>query len=40
MSIGAPSANDPVFFLHHGNVDRIFERWLQKYNRDPLLISQ
>ena len=35
MSIGGPSANDPVFFLHHGNVDRIFERWLQKYNGDP-----
>ena len=35
MSVGAPSANDPVFFLHHGNVDRIFERWLQKYNGDP-----
>ena len=35
LSIGAPSANDPVFFLHHGNVDRVFERWLQKYNGNP-----
>ena len=35
LSFGAESANDPVFFLHHGNVDRIFERWLQKYNRNP-----
>ena len=35
MSVGAPSTNDPVFFLHHGNVDRIFERWLQKYNGNP-----
>ena len=35
MSIGTPSANDPVFFIHHRNVDRIFERWLQKYNGDP-----
>ena len=35
MSVGAASANDPIFFLHHGNVDRIFERWLQKYDGDP-----
>lgn len=25
------AANDPVFFLHHCNVDRIFETWLRKY---------
>ena len=35
MSIGGPAANDPVFYLHHTNVDRIFERWLQKYNGTP-----
>ena len=35
MSVGGPSANDPVFFLHHSNVDRIYERWLQKYNGTP-----
>ena len=35
MSVGGPSANDPVFFHHHANVDRIFERWLQKYNGTP-----
>ena len=27
-----PSAsNDPIFFLHHANIDRIFEMWLRKY---------
>ena len=35
MATGGPAANDPVFFLHHANVDRIFERWLQKYNGTP-----
>ena len=35
MSVGGPAANDPIFFLHHSNVDRIFERWLQKYNGTP-----
>ena len=23
------ASNDPVFFLHHANVDRMFEAWLQ-----------
>ena len=35
FSIGATAVNDPVFFPHHANVDRIFERWLQKYNGTP-----
>ena len=25
------AANDPLFFLHHCNIDRIFETWLQKH---------
>ena len=25
-----PSANDPIFFLHHAQVDRIYEMWLRK----------
>ncbi|MEU2074968.1 tyrosinase family protein [Streptomyces sp. NPDC013489] len=29
----ASSPNDPVFFLHHCNVDRIWESWLQRYDR-------
>jgi tyrosinase len=27
------SPNDPVFFLHHCNVDRIWEAWMQRNNR-------
>ena len=27
------SPNDPVFFLHHCNVDRIWEAWMQSKKR-------
>ena len=26
------ASNDPIFFLHHANIDRIFEAWLRKFN--------
>ena len=26
-----PAANDPVFYLHHSNVDRLYEEWLKTY---------
>jgi len=26
------SSNDPIFYLHHSNVDRMYETWLQKYD--------
>ena len=29
------SVNDPIFFLHHTNVDRILESWLQKFTGEP-----
>ena len=31
------ASNDPIFFLHHANVDRIFEAWLRKFsgNKPP-----
>ncbi|MGH7311126.1 MAG: tyrosinase family protein, partial [Candidatus Rokuibacteriota bacterium] len=29
----ASSPNDPVFFLNHCNVDRIWEAWMQKNGR-------
>ena len=35
ISVGPGAVNDPLFFLHHSNVDRIFDRWLQKYNGEP-----
>ena len=28
----ATASNDPIFFLHHANIDRIFEAWLRKFN--------
>ena len=28
------SSNDPVFYLHHCNVDRLFEKWLDKHSND------
>ena len=31
--LGVPiSSNDPVFYLHHCNVDRLYEEWLNKYS--------
>ena len=35
LAVGESAANDPIFFPHHANVDRIFECWLQKYNGTP-----
>ena len=35
MTNAGTSVNDPVFYLHHANVDRIFECWLQKFNGTP-----
>jgi len=29
------SSNDPLFYLHHSNVDRMYEMWLQKHNETP-----
>lgn len=33
------SPNDPVFFLHHANIDRIFQMWLDKYGKHYLPTS-
>ena len=36
-----PSAsNDPIFYLHHSFVDRILEKWLRKYKKDPAVLSK
>ncbi|XP_070566280.1 tyrosinase-like [Ptychodera flava] len=35
MSLVPTSANDPMFLVHHANVDRIFEKWLRRYNASP-----
>ena len=39
MKSSFSSANDPIFFLHHSFVDRIFEKWLRKYNKDASILS-
>ena len=33
MRIVPSASNNPIFFLHHGNVDRVFESWLQGCGR-------
>jgi len=31
--LGVPtSSNDPIFYLHHCNVDRLYEEWLNTYS--------
>jgi hypothetical protein len=35
MGAVAVSANDPIFWLHHANIDRIFECWLQRGGTIP-----
>ena len=32
MRVVPTASNDPIFFLHHANIDRIFEAWLRKFN--------
>ena len=35
-----PSAsNDPIFPLHHSFVDRIYEKWLRKFNKNASVLS-
>ena len=33
------SPNDPVFYLNHCNVDRVWEAWMQRYGRSYLPIA-
>ncbi|MGH9963998.1 MAG: tyrosinase family protein [Nitrososphaeraceae archaeon] len=35
--VRATSPNDPVFFLHHANVDRIWAGWQQLHDNPPYL---
>ena len=38
------AANDPIFPLHHSFVDplvdRIYEKWLRKFQKDSLVLSK
>ena len=40
MSDVPSASNDPIFPLHHSFVDRIFEKWLRKYNKSASVLSQ
>ena len=31
MRIVPSASNDPIFFLHHANIDRLFESWIRKF---------
>ncbi|XP_062517932.1 tyrosinase-like [Corticium candelabrum] len=33
MADVSPAPNDPIFLLHHANIDRLFEVWLRKEDR-------
>jgi tyrosinase len=33
------SPNDPVFFLHHTNVDRVYESWYNTYKKAPFPVA-
>jgi hypothetical protein len=35
MNNTAIASNDPLFFLHHANVDKIWEKWLAMGNTNP-----
>jgi hypothetical protein len=35
MGAVAVSANDPVFWLHHTNLDRLFECWMTTHHKKP-----
>ena len=39
MSIVSTAANDPIFNLHHANMDRIFESWMKRFKRDHASIT-
>ena len=32
------ASNDPIFPLNHSFLDRIYEKWLRKYNNDASLL--
>ena len=40
MRIVPSASNDPIFYLHHANVDRLFEAWLQGCGRGTSFVPQ
>lgn len=39
MSDVSVAPNDPIFWLHHSFVDRIFEKWLRRYRAGPSALT-
>jgi tyrosinase len=35
MAVVPMAPNDPVFFLHHCNIDRIWDSWQRRYFQNP-----
>jgi tyrosinase len=35
MYTPASAARDPIFYLHHANIDRLWESWAAKYGQNP-----
>lgn len=40
MGVVASASNDPIFHLHHSFVDRIYEKWLRKFEKDASVLSK
>ena len=40
MRIVPSASNDPIFYLHHANVDRLFEAWLQGCGGETSFVPQ
>ena len=40
MADSSSAPNDPLFYLHHSFVDRIYEKWLRKFERDASVLSE
>ena len=39
MGVVPPASNDPIFPLHHSFPDRIYEKWLRKFNKNASVFS-
>src|SRR5205814_426321 len=39
MGVLSTAAQDPVFFSHHSNIDRLWDVWVRKGNQQPVASS-
>ena len=40
MAESLSASNDPLFHLHHSFIDRIFEKWLRKFDKNDSALSE